>query len=40
MMGNKAADFNKYITLLNFNKFQLNEMNNALYRFSTNVFAQ
>ena len=37
MMGNKvAADFHKQITLLNFNKFQFNEIKNALNRFSTN----
>ena len=37
MMGNKVADFHKQITLLNFNKFQFNEINNALNRFSTNA---
>ena len=40
MMGNKVIDFQKYITLLNFNKFQFNEINNALNRFSINVLAQ
>ena len=38
MMGNKVADFHKQITLLNFNKFQFNEINNSLNRFSTNAF--
>ena len=41
MMGNKLADLSKQVTLLNFNQFQFNEINNALInRFSTNVFAQ
>ena len=41
MMGNKPADLSKQVTLLNFNQFQFNEINNALInRFSTNVFAQ
>ena len=40
MMGNKVGDFHKQITLLNFDKFQFNEINNALNRFSKNVFTQ
>ena len=40
MMGNKVADFHKQITLLNFNKFQFNEINNALNRFLTNAFVK
>ena len=40
MMGNKVGDFHKQITLLNFDKFQFNEINNALNRFSKNVVAQ
>ena len=40
MMGNKASDFQKQITFLNFNKFQFNQINNALNRFSTNVFVK
>ena len=40
LMGNKAVDFHKQITLLNFNKFQFNKINNALNRFSTNAFAK
>ena len=40
MMGKKAADLHNQIALLNFNKFQFNEINNALNRFSTKVFAQ
>ena len=40
MMGNKASDFQKQITFLNFDKFQFNQINNALNRFSTNVFVK
>ena len=40
MMSNKAAGFRKEITLLNFNKIQFNVINNALNRFSANVFAK
>ena len=40
MMGNKASDFQKQITFLNFNKFRFNQINNALNRFSTNVFVK
>ena len=39
-MGNKASDFQKQITFLNFDKFQFNQINNALNRFSTNVFVK
>ena len=34
MLGIKAADFYKQITLLNFNEFQINEISNVLNRFS------
>ena len=40
MMGSKAADFHKKITLLNFKKVQFNGINNALNRFSVNIFAK
>ena len=40
MIGNKTDDFHKQIILLNFNKFQINEINNTLNGFSTNVLAQ
>ena len=40
MIGNKTDDFHKQIILLNFNKFQFNEINNTLNGFSTNVLAQ
>ena len=40
MIGNKTDDFHKQIILLNFNKFQFNEINNTLNGFSTNALAQ
>ena len=39
MLGNKMADFDKLINLLNFSKFQLKGTKSALNKFSTNALA-